>query len=133
MAKAQEWALDDPAALTAVGPFLAGTELGATAFGWMCGVVAGLGPATVRLTATQVAWRHRVGFAWLWLPGRWLAQPRAEVVLSLGLRQRLDSARFAEVVEPYPGRFMHHLELRSPQDLDATLAGWVSAAYAAAG
>ncbi len=78
-------------------------------------------------------WRHRIGFAWLWLPGRWLARPRAEVVLSLGLRERLDSVRFAQVVEPYPGRFMHHLEVRRAEDLDSALAGWVSTAYAQAG
>ena len=90
------------------------------------------GPRVVRLTATQVAFRHRIGFAWLWLPGAWLAHPEAEVVLSLALRQRLDSPRWKQVVEPYPGRWMHHLEVRDLAALDDELAGWVAAAYAAA-
>ena len=86
----------------------------------------------VRLTATQVAFRHRIGFAWLWLPGAWLAIRRRRVVLSLALRQRLDSPRWKQVVEPYPGRWMHHLEVRDLAALDDELAGWVAAAYAAA-
>ena len=130
---ATEWQLDDDVnALPQIEAFFAGTALGAAVFGWTSGVVAGLGPAVVRLTATQVAFRHRIGFAWLWLPGAWLARPDAEVVLSLGLRQRLDSPRWKQVVEPYPGRWMHHLEVRDMAALDEQLAGWVAAAYAAA-
>ena len=95
-------------------------------------MVAGLGPAVVRLTATQVAFRHRIGFAWIWLPGTWLPHPDAEVVLSLGLRRRLDSPRWKQVVEPYPGRWMHHLEVLAPANLDDEVAGWVADAYDAA-
>ncbi|HYN55677.1 MAG TPA: DUF5655 domain-containing protein [Motilibacterales bacterium] len=127
-----EWRLDDPHALPSIAAFFAGVPLGATTFGWASGVVAGLGPAVVRLTRTQVALRHRIGFAWLWLPGAWLAHPDAEVVLSLGLRQHLDSPRWKQVVEPYPGRWMHHLEVRDAADLDDEVAGWVAAAYDAA-
>jgi hypothetical protein len=129
----REWAVDDPAALPAVAELLAGSALGATTFGWTCGVVAGLGPAVVRLTSSQVAFRHRIGFAWLWRPGQWLADPAAEVVLSIGLRARLDSPRWKQVVEPYPGRWMHHLEVHSADALDPEVAGWLAAAYAAAG
>jgi hypothetical protein len=129
---ASEWQLDDPSALAGIGEFFAGAPLGAAVFGWTSGVVAGLGPAVVRLTATQVVLRHRIGFAWLWLPGTWLANPTAEVVLSLGLRHHLDSPRWKQVVEPYPGRWMHHLEVHDPADLDHEVAGWVAAAYHAA-
>jgi hypothetical protein len=130
---ATEWQLDDDVdCLPQIAEFFAGTALGAAVFGWTSGVVAGMGPAVVRLTATQVAFRHRIGFAWLWLPGAWLAHPEAEVVLSLALRHRLDSPRWKQVVEPYPGRWMHHLEVRDLAALDDELAGWVAAAYAAA-
>lgn len=126
---AREWPLDDPDALPAISAFLADTRLGATTFGWTCGVVAGLGPATVRLTSSQVAFRHRIGFAWLWLPGRWLAHPTAPVVLSIGLRRQVDNPRWKQVVQPYPGRWMHHLEVGDPAELDAELAGWLAEAY----
>lgn len=126
---ATEWQLDDPLALPALGTFFAGVPLGARTFGWTSGVVAGLGPAVVRLTSTQVAFRHRIGFAWIWLPGTWLTHPDATVVLSLGLRQQVDSPRWKQVVEPYPGRWMHHLEVSDPADLDEQVAGWLTSAY----
>jgi Domain of unknown function (DUF5655) len=129
---ATEWQVDDPRALPALGEFFAGEPLGAAVFGWTSGVVAGLGPAVVRLTATQVAFRHRIGFAWIWLPGTWLAHPTAAVVLSLGVRHEIDSPRWKQVVEPYPGRWMHHLEVHGSADLDDEVAGWVAAAYDAA-
>lgn len=129
----REWAVDDPAALPAIAELLAEAPLATAALGWTCGVVAGLGPATVRLTSAQIALRRRIGFAWLWLPGRWLARPRAEVVLSIGLRTHVASPRFKEVVEPYPGRWMHHLEVHGIDQLDDEVAGWLASAFDAAG
>ena len=128
---AREWSVDDPAAMPHVAELLAG-PVGATALGWTCGVVAGLGPAVIRLTSSQVAFRRRIGFAWLWAPGRWLDRPDSEVVLSIGLRERVDSPRWKQVVEPYPGRWMHHLEVPDAAVLDAEVAGWLAAAYDAA-
>ncbi len=126
---ATEWQLDDVNALPEITAFFSATPLGAATFGWTSGVVAGLGPAVVRLTATQVTFRNRIGFAWIWLPGTWLAHPHAPVVLSLGLRHAIDSDRWKQVVEPYPGRWMHHLEVSDPADLDDEVAGWVAHAY----
>jgi hypothetical protein len=126
---ATEWQLEDPNALPAVGEFFAGVPLGAQTFEWTCAVISGLGPAVVRITTTQVALRRRIGFAWLWLPGTWLPHADAEVVLSLGMRQRLDSPRWKQVVEPHPGRWMHHLEVHDAADLDDEVARWVTAAY----
>ncbi|HEX6886768.1 MAG TPA: DUF5655 domain-containing protein, partial [Candidatus Nanopelagicales bacterium] len=113
--------------------FLADAAHGPAVLGWVAGVVGGLGPATLRLTRSQLALRRRIGFAWLWLPGRWLRDPQADLVLSIGMPARLDSPRFKQVVEPYPGRWMHHLEVPDPALLDAEVAGWLTMAYAAAG
>jgi hypothetical protein len=129
----QEWAVDDPAALPIIAQVVGDSPLATATFGWACGVVAGLGPATVRLTSAQIALRRRIGFAWLWLPGRWLARPEAEIVLSIGLRSHVVSPRFKEVVEPYPGRWMHHLEIHRVGDLDDEVAGWLATAFDAAG
>ena len=127
-----EWQLDDPSGLPALAEFFTGVPLGAHTFGWTSGVIAGLGPAVVRLTSSQVAFRHRIGFAWIWLPGTWLAHPDAAVVLSLGMRRAIDSPRWKQVVEPYPGRWMHHLEVPDLAALDDEVASWVAEAYHAA-
>lgn len=50
-------------------------------------------------------------------------------MLSLGLRHAIDSDRWKQVVEPYPGRWMHHLEVSDQADLDDEVAGWVAHAY----
>lgn len=89
-------------------------------------------PAGVRATKSQVAFRERRGFAYLWWPGRYV---RSDIpaVLSIALPRRLDSPRFKQVVSPSPGLWMHHLELRSTADLDAEVAGWLQEARAEAG
>lgn len=86
----------------------------------------------VRATRSQVAFRHRTGFAYLWYPGRYV-RSRVPAVLSLALPQRLESRRFKQVVSPSPAVWMHHLELNGPDDLDDEVIGWLRAAYDAAG
>jgi hypothetical protein len=91
-------------------------------------IVGGLGPFEVRTTTSQVAFWRKHGFAYLWLPGQYLAHPDAEVVLSIALGRHDRSPRFKEVAHPSPRHWMHHLELRSIADLDAEVAGWLSEA-----
>ena len=39
------------------------------------------------------------------------------------------SPRFKEIVEPSEGRFMHHLELFSAEEIDDEVAGWLREAW----
>jgi hypothetical protein len=89
-------------------------------------------PPTVRATKSQVAFRGKRGYAYLWWPGRYVASD-VPAVLSLALPRRVDSARFKEVVNPSPGMWMHHLELHSEDQLDDEVADWLREARAAAG
>jgi len=92
-----------------------------------------VGSVELRVTKSQVAFRRRTGFAWAWIPQMYLAGRVAPLVLSVSLRRRDDSPRWKEVVEPYPGRFMHHLELRDPGEIDAEVRGWLAEAGESAG
>jgi Domain of unknown function (DUF5655) len=96
-------------------------------------LMAAVGPAGVRVTRSQVSYRRRRAFAWTWLPGRWLQSPGAEVVLSVSLPRRDGSPRWKEVVHPTGRWWMHHLEIRTPADLDAEVAAWLAEAWDAAG
>lgn len=70
-------------------------------------------------------------YAYAWLPIREIkGRPPVYIVLTLRLRRRLDSPRFVEIVEPYPGRYAHHLILSDPAQLDAELLGWLREARA---
>ncbi len=90
--------------------------------------IAGVVPATVRTTISQMAFRHRRGFAWVWNPRQYL-KTAVPAVLSIALPRRVDSARFKEVVHPSPGEWMHHLELHNVNELDDEIAGWIAEAF----
>ncbi|MFY9636355.1 DUF5655 domain-containing protein [Pseudarthrobacter sp. BIM B-2242] len=87
--------------------------------------------ATHRTTISQMAFRHRRAFAWVWNPRQHL-KTAVPAVLSIALPRRVDSARFKEVAHVSPGEWMHHLELHKASQLDDEVAGWLREAFAAA-
>lgn len=94
-------------------------------------MVAAIGPADVRVTKSQVSFRRRRAFAWVWQPGMYV---RSDVpaVLSIALPHYDPSPRFKEVIPVTPGWWMHHLELRDGSRIDAEVRGWLTAAWDAA-
>ena len=96
-------------------------------------MIGALGSLELRVTKSQVAFRRRRAFAWAWMPGKILRGRTAPLVLSLALPERDPSPRWKQVVEPAPGRFMHHLELYTTADLDEQVAVWLRRAWEAAG
>jgi hypothetical protein len=116
-----------------VEAFFAGHPLGRVVFDSVRSAVATWPDVAVRVSRSQVAFRRRRGFAWLWLPGRYLRSPAADVVLSLALGRRDPSPRWKEVVRPAPGQWMHHLEIGAASDVDDEVAGWLREAAARAG
>jgi hypothetical protein len=105
--------------------FFAGRPAARAAFDRVCSLLDRIGPYQVRITRSQVAFRRRRGFAYLWLPGQYLAAPGAEVVVSIALGRPDRSARFKEVAHPAPTQWMHHLEVHRLADLDDEVAGWL--------
>jgi hypothetical protein len=92
-----------------------------------------IGDAELHVTSSQVAFRRRRGFAYLWMPSRWLDRPPDTVVLSIALDHELASPRFTQVVEPAPGQWMHHLEVRSVDEVDDDVTAWLADAWTGAG
>ena len=117
----------------AVTAFFAGSPLGLASCRAVGEALAGLGPVEVRVGRSQVAFRRRRGFAYLWRPDRWLRGPVAEVVLSIALERADPSPRWKQVAHPSPRIWMHHLELRSVDDVDDQVRTWLAEAYEAAG
>jgi hypothetical protein len=114
------------------GTLFAGSPAGLRILAAVRDAVGELGGAQVRTTRSQVAFRRRRGFAWLWRPGMYV---RSDVpaVLSIALPRRLASPRFKEVVRPSPRAWMHHLELSAPEQVDAEVRRWLREAFDAAG
>lgn len=109
--------------------FFDGNAVGLAAHRWVC---AQLGEdVEIRVTRSQVSFRHRRGFAYLWRPGQYVRSD-VPVVLSLALPHEVRSPRWKEVVQVAPNTWMHHLEVSGLADLDDEVADWLAAARAAA-
>lgn len=99
-------------------------------FDTVAAAVETIGPATIRATKSQVAFRRRVAFAWTWAPEQYLSREGlAPLVLSVGLRRHDASPRWKQVVEASAGRFVHHLELHSEEEIDDEVIAWLREAW----
>ena len=92
-------------------------------------MVESLGPVEILVQQSQVAFRRNKPFAYAWMPGKYLHGRGAPLVLTMGFRRRDTSPRWKEIVEPAPGRFTHHLEIHSRDDLDDQVSGWLQEAW----
>ena len=110
--------------------FFAGHDESRRIFEGLRQMIDALGPAEMRVTKSQVAFRRRRAFAWAWMPGMYLRGKPAPLVLTLVLRRRDLSPRWKEIVEPRPGRFTHHMELRASMDIDEEIRAWLQEAWA---
>jgi len=117
----------------ALDRFFTGREESWQLFRLLQDAVTDIGPAQVQVMKSQVVFRRNKAFAWVWTPGRYLKRKCAPLVLTLSFGYRHPSLRWKQVVEPYPGRFTHHLELYSSNDIDDEVRGWLRDAWAAAG
>jgi hypothetical protein len=114
--------------------FFAGTDSGVATFHWVQSVLAEGGfDFTVSTSKSQVVFRRRRGFAYLWLPGRYLRRPNVDVVLSLALSRELPADRFKEITRSAPAIWMHHFEIHSMAELNDEMAAWLREAAEAAG
>ena len=115
-----------------VASFFADEPVGEQVYDEVVRLVDRAGPATVRVTKSQVAFRRRRGFCWLWRPAMYLRDPAAPVVVSVALPRRDEGNRWKQVVE-VGGHWMHHLEVRDVAEVDREVAAWLAEAYACAG
>ena len=122
-----------PSADSDVAAFFDGHPLGLAAFTAVREALSSFGDCSVRVSHSQVAFRRRVGFAVLWLPGQYLRNPGADVVLSIALGRLVPSPRFKQVAPPSPSQWVHHLELRTVDDIDEQVADWLAEAAVRAG
>ena len=105
--------------------FFAGHPRGLETFEAARSIIDRLGPNDVRVSKSQVAFGRRRGFAYVWMPGQYLAKPEAEIVLSIALGRRVPSSRFKDVVHVAPAHWMHHLEIQDLGDLDDEVEQWL--------
>ena len=111
--------------------FFSGFEASRRIFDTLHAAIDALGPTEVRVTKSQVAFRRNKTFAWAWVPDHCLGGGHAPLVLTMSFAKRDNSRRWKEIVEPAPGRFTHHLELRAEPDIDDEVRRWLQEAWEA--
>lgn len=85
---------------------------------------------TLKITKTQISFRNRHVFAMVSLPFRRIkGWPRTYLLVSFGLNYQNTSPRIAQSVEPYPGRWTHHVPIVEVGEIDKELLGWIDEAY----
>ncbi len=91
---------------------------------WACG------PVEIQVKKTQISFVSRRLFAAAsFLPVRRAgARPDPYITVTFGLGRRLDSPRIHGAVEPYPGRWTHHVLLGKTGQIDGELTGWLQEA-----
>ena len=55
--------------------------------------------------------------------------PEHCIVVTIGLSNQLESPRVAVAVEPYPGRWTHHVLVSEEAQIDDELLGWLREAW----
>ena len=80
----------------------------------------------VKVQKTQIAFSNRHNFAFVsFLPVRKAKErPAVYIVVTFGLGYRAESPRIDVAVEPYPGRFTHHVLISATEEIDDELMGW---------
>jgi hypothetical protein len=109
--------------------FFKGEDESRCLFDALLSLVKDIGSAEYRVTKSQIAFRNNKAFAWVWMPCKYLHGKVAPLVLTFSFRTRDPSPRWKEIVEPTPGRFTHHLELHSVNDLDDEVNEWLRYAW----
>ena len=111
-----------------VEQFFEGSPRGLELYAVIAERVGSIGPAQVRVTKSQIAFRRQRGFAYVWRPAQYVRSD-VPVVLSIALGRRLASDRFKEVAHPAAATWMHHLELTDVDQVDDEVIHWLAEAY----
>lgn len=94
-------------------------------------VIESFGGVEIEVMKTQISFRARRSFAWVWLPQTWIKKrPGESVTLTFALDHEVVDARIAEAVEARPEHWTHHVLIGAPSDLDAQVRAWLREAYA---
>ena len=105
-----------------------GYPVGLAVYGAVERAVRAIGDAAVSVTKSQIAFRRKRGFAFVWRPGQYV-QSDVPAVLSIALPYEITSERFKAVAHPSPRVWMHHLELSAPEQVDDEVCEWLREAY----
>lgn len=85
---------------------------------------------TIKVSKTQISFYNRHMFAMVSTSKKrkkdW---PKEFIMLSIGLPYPVDNPRVLASVEPYPGRWTHHVAITDTDEMNDELLQWIDSAY----
>lgn len=86
--------------------------------------------ARMKVGKTQIGFSNRYGFAYIWPPHRKVkGRPGIYAIVTFGLAYKKMHPRIVEAVEPYPGRWTHHVLIENEREIDDELMEWIRESY----
>ncbi len=116
-----------------VGDFFTGYPESLCLYETLTELIHFINPMEIRITKSQISLWHGRTFAWIWIPEKHLHRKAAPLVLSIIFYQRDPSPRWKQIVEPTPGRFMHHLEIYTASEMDEQVLAWLQTGWTIGG
>jgi hypothetical protein len=114
----------------AIAKLFAGREEGLPLFNIVLEYIESLGDIKLDAIKTQIAFVGERKFASVLLPQMWLkGQLRALLALSFNLPARVDDSRINHAVEQSSGCWTHQVVIKSKEDFDDSVKGWLKEAY----
>ena len=83
----------------------------------------------MKVSKTQISWGNPLQFAVLSQPRRAAQRRTGALLATLGLGRRVEHPRILQAVEPYPGRFTHHVLVEREEELDEELFSFLAMAW----
>jgi len=84
----------------------------------------------VKVSKSQISFSNKYGFAYVSLPMRKIKGcSGAYILFTFGLGRKEEHPRILISAEPYPGRWTHHVVIRSADEVDGQIREWVGEAY----
>ena len=83
---------------------------------------------TLQVQKSQITFKVKYGYAFVSLR-RMKGCPEVFMIVSFSLSHRLESPRIALAVEPYPGRWTHHMIISEMGQIDDELLDWLREAH----
>lgn len=92
--------------------------------------ISSLGQVKIKATKSQISFAGKRQFSWIWIPMEWdIKRPPNSIVLSLSLGKHIKNSQIAQVIESYPGRWMHHIIIKTEKDFNKAVQKWLKEAY----
>ena len=93
-------------------------------------VFAEISDVNIKAGKTQISFSNKHNFAFVsFLPVRKAKdRPDSYIVVTFGLKHKIESPRIEAAVEPYPNRWTHHVLVAEEEEIDDELMAWVKEA-----